>query len=341
LLWTCHNLYRHYRCSMDEKMGKEILFPVLKRAVNYHRHFLTEGKDGRLHLPKTHSPEYGEAEDANYDLSLLTWGCKTLLELDKTFGTQDPLATEWQRILDKLVPFPKDQQSYFVGAGMPFEKSHRHFSHLMMIYPLGLVTPEKDGADWIKSNLDHWHEKPAALQGYSFTGGIAMASILNDGQRAQKLLDGFKPFLQPNTLYREAGTAPVMETPLHCATALQEMALRSQNGEIHVFPALSPKWEKSVFRDFTAEGGFHVSAAAAKGKTSWLVLTAPFGGEVLLTGKGVGDLKPKAEDITVEKIDADHLKLSCKPGGRIDLTDGATAIVEPVSGEGTNPFGLK
>ena len=31
LLWTCHNLYRHYRCSMDERTGKELLFPLLKR----------------------------------------------------------------------------------------------------------------------------------------------------------------------------------------------------------------------------------------------------------------------------------------------------------------------
>ncbi len=324
---------------MDERLGKELLFPLLKRAVNYHRHFLKEGADGRLHLPETHSPEYGEAEDANYDLALLTWGCKTLLELDRTFGTKDPLAAEWRRVLDKLTPFPKDAKSYLIGAGVPYEKSHRHWSHLLMIYPLGLVTPETDGAEWIRSNLDHWHTKPGALQGYSFTGGIAMAAILGDGARAQKYLDGFKPFIEPNTLYREAKTAPVMETPLHCAAALQEMAMRSLNGVIEVFPALSPRWEKTVFRDFTAEGGFVLAAAAEKGRPAWIVLTAPYGGETILSAKGLSAMPRQAADIGVEVLGNDRLRLTCKPGGRLTLGDAAT--VEPAGGKGTNPFGVK
>ncbi len=340
LLWICHNLYRQYRCTMDEKMGRELLFPLLKRAVNYHRHFLSEGADGRLHLPATHSPEYGEAADANYDLALLIWGCRTLLELDRGFGTKDPLAAEWQRVLDKLVPYPRDAESYLIGAGMPYEKSHRHWSHLLMIYPLGLVTPESDGRGWIASNLAHWHSKPGALQGYSFTGGIAMSVILGDGARAQKYLDGFKPFIQPNTLYRE-GTAPVMETPLHGATVLQEMALRSQNGVIQVFPALSPKWENVVFRDFVAEGGFHLSAAAGQGTARWITLDAPFGGDVILESKGIGTLKVEADQVAVTALDAGRVKLSCKAGGKIRFSDGSLMVVEPVAGAEANPFGLK
>jgi len=341
LLWICHNLYRHYRVSMDEQMGKEQLFPLLKRAVNYHRHFLMEGPDGLLHLPKTHSPEYGEAADANYDLAGLMWGCRTLLELDEKFAAKDPLASEWRRVLEKLVPFPKDERSYLIGAGMPFEKSHRHWSHLLMIYPYGLVTPESDGAEWMKSNLDHWHSKKGALQGYSFTGGIATSAILGDGARAQGYLDGFRKFLEPNTLYREAGTAPVMETPLHCAAVLQDMAFRSQNGVIHVFPALSPTWERTVFRGFTAEGGFEVNAAAGKGKVDWIVLTAPHAGEVVLEAKGIGALKRESKEMTVEVLSPDRLKLVCQAGGRIDLYDGTTPVIEPVGGKGANPFGLK
>jgi len=341
LLWVCHNLYRHYRVSMGRDVGTKVLYPVLRRAVNYHRHFLEEGPDGRLHLPKTHSPEYGEAPDANYDLAGLVWGCRTLLELNAEFSQKDPLAPEWQRILDKIVPFPKDEHSYLIGAGMPYEKSHRHWSHLLMIYPYGLVTPESHGAEWIKSNLDHWHSKKGALQGYSFTGGIAMSAILGDGARAQGYLDGFRKFLEPNTLYREAGTAPVMETPLHCATALQEMAFRSQNGIIHVFPALSPQWKKTVFRGFKAEGGFGVNAAAGEGKVRWIILTAPSAGEVVLEAKGIGALKREAKDITVEVLSPDRLKLVCQAAGRIDLFDGTTPVVEAVGGKGTNPFGLK
>ncbi|TAE74497.1 MAG: alpha-L-fucosidase [Verrucomicrobia bacterium] len=339
LPWACHNLYRHYRVTMDEKMGRELLFPLLRRSVNYYRHFLKEGADGRLHLPKTHSPEYGEAADANYDLAGLVWGCRTLLELDAVFGIKDPLVPEWRKLLEKLVPFPRDAVSYHIGAAMPYERSHRHWSHLMMIYPYGVVTPESDGVEWIRGNLDHWHSKKGAHQGYSFTGGIAMSAMFGDGDRAQRLLDGFRPFLNPNTLYREGGSAPVMETPLHGAAVLQDMAFRSQNGVIHVFPATSPKWERTVFRGFTAEGGFVVDAGAERGRLCWLELAAPFGGEVVLECDGIGDLKRAIRGAKVEVLGSDRLRLSCDKGGRITLGD--TAVVRPVGGPGTNPFGLK
>jgi hypothetical protein len=168
-----------------------------------------------------------------------------------------------------------------------------------------------------------------------------MSAMLGDGARAQGYLDGFRKFLEPNTLYREAGTAPVMETPLHCAAVLQDMAFRSQNGVIHVFPALSPKWERTVFRGFTAEGGFEVNAAAGQGKVRWIILAAPHAGEVVLEAKGIGALKLEAKDMTVEAVSPDRLKLVCQAGGRIDLYDGTTPVVETVGGKGTNPFGLK
>jgi hypothetical protein len=341
LPWACHNLYRHYRVTMDEKMGRELLFPLLKRAVNYYRHFLSEGPDGKLHLPKTHSPEYGEAPDANYDLAGLVWGCRTLLELDATFGLKDPLAGEWRRLLEKVVPFPRDDVSYHIGAGMPYTRSHRHWSHLMMIYPYGTVTPESDGAAWIRSNLDHWHSKKGAHQGYSFTGGIAMASILGDGARAQQLLDGFQRFINPNTLYREGGSAPVMETPLHGAAVLQDMAFRSQNGILHLFPATSPKWPRTVFRGFTAEGGFVASAAAEQGKIRWLELEAPHAGELVLAARGIAALPREVRGGKVEVLDADRLKLVCEKGARLVLGEAGRAVVEPVGGAGNNPFGLK
>ena len=43
----------------------------------------------------------------------------------------------------------------------------------------------------------------------------------------------------------------------------------------------------------------------------------------------------------MEVLSPDRLKLVCQRGGRIDLTDGTIAVVEPVAGKGTNPFGLK
>lgn len=62
------------------------------------RYSLEPGTDGRLHLPATFSPEYGgNTRDCNYDLMLLTWGCRTLLESAELLGIDDELAPRWRR----------------------------------------------------------------------------------------------------------------------------------------------------------------------------------------------------------------------------------------------------
>jgi len=48
LLWACHNCWLHYRRTMDDETLRTHLFPLLKRAVNYHLHFLTRDEDGTL-----------------------------------------------------------------------------------------------------------------------------------------------------------------------------------------------------------------------------------------------------------------------------------------------------
>ncbi|AQT67516.1 hypothetical protein STSP2_00664 [Anaerohalosphaera lusitana] len=274
LTWTCHNVWMMYRYSMDEELRDELLYPLLRRAVNYYRHFLYEGEDGRLHLPETHSPEYGNAEDANYDLALIKWGCRTLLELADERGKTDPLEDEWRRILDELVEFPVNENGFMVGRGVGFDKSHRHWSHMLAVYPLRIVTPETEaGEELIRKSLKRWHSFKGALVGYSYTGGASFSALLGNGDKTLEYLNGFKRYMGDSTMYYEGGRRaglPVMETPLHCSEAIQEMLLQSWGGKIRVFPAMPDAWGESMFHDMRAEGAFLVSAERDEGETEWV-----------------------------------------------------------------------
>ena len=118
---------------------------------------------------------------------------QTLLAANDRLGLHDPLAATWRDTLAKLPPFPVDPATgYMIGAGVPFAKSHRHFSHLFMIYPLHLVDAES-AADrpLIEKSLDHWQSLPEALRGYSYTGGSAMSAWLGRSDDAVRLLDRF------------------------------------------------------------------------------------------------------------------------------------------------------
>jgi hypothetical protein len=269
LPWACHNLYLQYRMTMDPTLLRDDLYPLLRRCINYYLHFLQGGADGKLHLPSTYSPEYGAAADCNFDLSLLRWGCGALLELTDTLHENDPRRPKWQEVLDKLTDYPKDAGGFMIGADQPVAKSHRHFSHLLMVYPLYLVNVEQPGAqEMIGKSLKHWHSFKGGLQGYSFTGGASISAALGRGDQALEYLNGLRRFLQPNTMYREAG--PVIETPLSAAQSIHDLLLQSWGGTVRVFPAAPTAWQDIAFEDLRAQGAFAVSAARASGQTRWV-----------------------------------------------------------------------
>lgn len=77
----------------------------------------------------------------------------------------------WREVLAKHAAYPTDANGFMIGADIPFAKSHRHYSHLLAVYPLYELTgrnPEERAL--IEKSLAHWVGFEGALQGYTFTG---------------------------------------------------------------------------------------------------------------------------------------------------------------------------
>ena len=274
LPWTVHNYWLHYRYQMDEAMLRTRIFPLLKRSITYYLHLLKEGPDGKLHLTSGLSPEYPDQPtpnpDCNIDLALLRWGLQTLIETNQRLALADPAAARWQETLAKLVPYPQDEHGLRISASVPFAKSHRHYSHLLMVYPLYIMTPEQpENRELVVKSLKHWMSMPKALEGYSYTGASSISSLLGEGDESlrylNRLLDTKIP---PNTLYYEAG--PCIETPLSAAASLNDMLLSSWGDRIRVFPGIPAAWKNVAFHDLRTEGAFLVSAARRDGATAWV-----------------------------------------------------------------------
>ena len=277
-VWTLHLYYQHYRFSMDESLvtdrDKHAFFDLLKGAIRCYKNLLTTGPDGKLHLPTMHSPEYGEAPDNNYNLSLLRWGCTTLLELNQRYKLNDPQATEWEQTLKDLTPYPTDENGFMVGAGVPFKHSHRHWSHMLMVWPLHQLSceqPENKGV--VEKTLMHWLtvENGKQVYGWSAAAASHLYATMGDGENAVKQLRAHqnnKRFVMPNTQYIEG--SPVYECSLVAASALQYMMLQSWGNTIRIFPGMPAEWKTAAYENLRAEGAFLVSAIRKEGKTSWV-----------------------------------------------------------------------
>jgi len=159
-----------------------------------------------------------------------------------------------------------------VGRGRPWQQSHRHYSHLLAIYPLRLITPDHpDQRALIETSLATWERDISLFRGYSFTGGAAMHAVLGHGDVAMTRLNQYLEaprYVEPNTFYAEAG--PVIETPLSAAASIQELFLQDWGGALRVFPAVPSGWADVAFDQLRADGAFLVSAVRRSGRTAWV-----------------------------------------------------------------------
>ncbi len=327
LTWTMFYYYQYYAYSKDQEELKKHIYPLLKRSVNHLLYHLKKDDQGVWHLPSSFSPEYKYAEDANYALASLRWGLKTLINLNEKEGFQDEDLDKWNNILVNLVPYPVNETGLMIGKDVSLTSSHRHYSHLMMIYPYHLMTPvNAEDKALIEQSLNHWLSLKGALQGYTFTGAASINAMMGKGDQAYDLLNQlFDQFIQPNTLYQESG--PVIETPLSAATSIQELLIQSWGNKIRIFPAVPGAWKDVSFDKLRTEGGFLVSAGRTNGKTKFIKVYSSKGDTCRIqTDLNVSLLSSdKRQGITFSVFQNDgkvNLNFSTIPGETIYLSEG-------------------
>jgi alpha-L-fucosidase 2 len=269
LPWALHCYWKYWRYSGDDEIGRK-LFTILSDNAEFLMTKLVLKGDGKYHMVESRSPEYSDSElyeNANYGLMSAHWVFKTLLEMDQYFEINHAKKAVWQEYLDKLIPFPSNSNGFMVGANQGFDKGHRHYSHLLAIYPYHTVAPGTGQDELVEASVNRWLSltMQSGHAGYTYTGGAAMLATLGDGNEALKVFDKlYIGKLQPNTMYSEGG-GQVIETPLSGVESINYMLLQSWNGIIKVFPAVPDKWQNVAFEDFRTEGAFLVSAALKDG----------------------------------------------------------------------------
>jgi alpha-L-fucosidase 2 len=289
LPWIMHNVWLMYRYTMNKEFLKIECYPLLKRSINYYLHKIEKRDDGKYHIPVGYSPEYpgksigaaGETGDPNIDIALIKWGLQTLIASSTLLMIDINEQPHWKEVLQNLVNYPVDEKGFKIGADQSFDQSHRHYSHLLMIYPLYLVNKDQPGSlPLIRKSLDTWAGNTKALRGYSYTGAASIAAAIGEGDTALNYLKGLSPFLLPNGLYTESG--PCFETPLSAAQSLQDMLLQSWGNQIRLFPAVPSIWKDLTIYNWLAEGAFEVSAETKNGSVDFITIKSLAGSPCIL-----------------------------------------------------------
>jgi len=298
--WLGHHFYLHWRYSMDHRFLRERAYPWLRQTAIFLEAITQIGPDGKRTLPLSSSPEINDNRlDAwfpgitNYDLALIRFTFEKTAELADLLGESED-AHRWRLRLSEMPDFATDAEGgLLVAKGYPLKFSHRHFSHLMAIHPLGLIRWENGPRDQkiIQASLAHLRTLGSDWwTGYSFSWLASLAARARDGETAEQALEIFATAFclrnsfhcngdQSDKGYSKFRYRPfTLEGNFAAAAGVQEMLLQSYSGVIRLFPAIPKTWKEAAFKTLRAEGAFLVSADLKDGKIQRVEIVAEAGG---------------------------------------------------------------
>jgi hypothetical protein len=304
LPWLMQQFYVHNKRTMDDQRLRNSIFPLMKKTYSVYLRILYKGDDGLYHIPLTFSDEYGKAQETSMNIALARWGFKTLLDICERLQINDPLVPIWKDRLAIMADYHTNENGIMIGKGVPFAKPHRHYSHMLGIFPFYETNIEDNVASvpMLKKTVQHFTDVDGDNCMYKFSGASSIWSSLGNGDSAFKWvnrsLDIFPrigeipkiPTCTPNTMYCERGN-PTFESPISSSRAMLDMLIQSWGNVIRVFPATPAPWKDASFYQLRAEGAFLVSAKRENGKTQFIHVKSLAGEPCIIQSDLPADVK--------------------------------------------------
>ena len=230
-----------YLYNVDSGFLRKRAYPIVKEAAIFYADYVTMEDDGLYHIWPCTSSEHVTLQpylkynrDSNASLTMTKYFLKAGCEGAQTLNVDEELAQSWQKILERLAPYPVEETPEgprFVDvAGARLMTEYNIFSPLFAVFygnDIGLASPEEEISKAKRSlkgivrlSTTHWpHVYRAMIRLGMYPGG-----------------------------------------KIDCENLIQ-----SQQGPIFLFPAV-PEGYSGDFKDYHAQGGFVVSAKCVKGK---------------------------------------------------------------------------
>lgn len=338
--WVGWMFYRHWLYTRDETFLHERAYPFCAELGECLVGLLRPDEKGILRMPMSSSPEIFNntpksylPPNSNYDHDGMVALFGGLAEMATATGRSEE-STRWADLTGRVGERWADPRTGVLGFAkeVPFDRSHRHHSHLMAIHPYSQITIEggEEERCVIEASL-------AALEqigvgewcGYSHTWAACMQARAGQAEAAFKNLAIYvDAFLSRSGFHLNSNQKGgpgwgwkwgfprlfSLEGNFLAMEAVQEMLLQSWNGVVRVFPAMPAQWADAGFCGLRAEGGFQVTAERKAGRTTRI--------EVLSTVGGPLRLKSPWADVFVNgaRRGADKnamLKIFTRPGERL------------------------